>query len=57
MNYLLEYWESWSIQLVGVLLIIDSIWSLRTEQNNHFWYLDLGRWFRLALGIYLIWII
>jgi hypothetical protein len=38
------------IKLIGLLMIIDGIWSLKTEKNNHWFIGDLGRWVRVACG-------
>ncbi len=38
------------IKLIGVIMVIDGIWSLVTKKNNHQWLLDVGRVCRVALG-------
>ena len=38
------------IRIIGIVMIIDGIWSLNTKKNNHQWLLDVGRVCRVALG-------
>jgi len=39
------------IRIIGIVMIVDGIWSLNTKKNNHTpWYLDVGRVVRVALG-------
>jgi len=42
------------IKIIGVLLIIDGIWSLLTPKNYHWFMGDLGRWARTICGLILI---
>jgi len=42
------------ICLLGLLMVIDGLWSLKTERNKHEWLLDIGRWVRLGVGFILI---
>jgi len=43
-------------KLIGIVMIIDGVWSLCTPRNRHDWVTDLGRLVRIGLGVYLIWI-
>jgi len=44
------------IRIIGIVMIIDGIWSLNTKKNNHQWLLDVGRVCRVALGGVLLYI-
>lgn len=42
-------------QGIGILLIVDGVWSLLTKKNNHWFAGDLGRWVRTLAGVILLW--
>jgi len=43
-------------QGIGILLIVDGVWSLLTKKNNHWFAGDLGRWVRTLAGVVLLWL-
>lgn len=41
-------------KFLGFIILIDGIWSLMTQKNNHTLFLDFGRWVRVIIGLILI---
>jgi len=51
-------WHITAVRLIALIIILDAALSLwRRVPNNHdVWWLELGRWIRLACGVALLWL-